>query len=44
LAAPAVTGDSSGMWIVIVMTALFGLVAINVVGKKRPRGKHEAFC
>ena len=34
LAAPVVTGDNSFLWILVVMIALCGVVAINVSGKK----------
>ena len=35
LAAPVVTGDNSFLWIVVVMIALCGVVAINVSDKKK---------
>ncbi len=40
LATPAVTGDNSNLWIAVILVSLFGMVVINVIGRK---GKYEAF-
>lgn len=40
LAAPVVTGDSTGMWIAFFLMIAFGMVAINIFDKKR---QHETF-
>ncbi len=40
LATPVVTGDNSNLWIAVILVSLFGMVVINITGKK---GKYEAF-
>ena len=40
LAAPAITGDNSGLWVAVILLSLFCMVAVNVFDKKR---QHEAF-
>ena len=40
LASAPKTGDNSGMWLILVLVTAFGLVAINVVSKKR---QHNTF-
>ena len=40
LATPAITGDSTGLWVALFLTVAFAMVAVNLFDKKR---KHEAF-
>lgn len=40
LASPAITGDSTGLWVALFLTVAFAMVAINVFDKKR---SHETF-
>ena len=40
LASPAITGDSTGLWVALFLTVAFAMVAVNLFDKKR---QHEAF-
>ena len=40
LASPAITGDSTGLWVAMFLTVAFAMVAVNLFDKKR---QHEAF-